>query len=333
MQAFETEKHMGVFGNEYSFGKLSTDAAVIRAIKKSEKTDEIIVRINEIENKEHSAVALKLGKGILSAREVFGSEQARGEATVKNGSLLFDLKPYEIKSFAVVLEDTAKYENKNQHFIDLPFDRRACSYNGEKNTDDIGGIHYTVPAEQFPETVTSGGITFRLGGRDEKNAMISSRQRIELPEGARKIYILAADLYGDRDEVFEIGINTVRRRIAAIDEKVGGWDLYDLHETAFTKDDTVAFEFTHAHKYGKDVIAKQSYLFMYEFDVTNEKYFTFPKGQTMLVFGATVTTDNKTAVSLTPFADKIEKRRFTYSMDKAEKRNYRKYKIKSIFKS
>ena len=333
MQAFETEKHMGALGSEYCFGALSTDGAVIRAIKKSEKTEEIIIRVNEIENKEHRDVKLMLGKGLLSAREVYGSEEDRGDAAIRNDCLVFDLKPYEIKSFAVTLEEAAKYENKNQLPVDLAFDRRICSYNGEKKTDDIGGIHYTVPAEQFPETITSGGIVFKLGGRDEKNAMLSSRQRIELPEGARKLYILAAGLYGDRDEVFEVGINTVKRRVAAIDEKVGGWDLYDMGETAFTKDDTVAFEFTHTHKYGRDEVAKQSYLFMYEFDVTNEKYFTFPKGQTMLVFGATVTTDNETASSLTPFADKIEKRKFTYTLTGSEKRNYRKYKIKSYFKS
>lgn len=333
MQAFETEKHMGALGKEYSFGKISTDSAVIRAIKKSEKTDEIIVRINEIENREHTGVTIKLGKGILAAREVYGSEEDRAEATVENGCLVFDLKPYEIKSFAVTLDEAVGFENSNQQFIDLPFDKRFCSYNGEKKTDDIGGIHYTVPAEQFPETITSGGITFRLAGRDEKNAMISSRQRIELPEGAKKIYILAAGLYGDREEIFEVGLNTARRKVCAVDEKIGGWDLYDLGETAFTKDDTVAFEFTHAHRYGGDIVAKQSYLFMYEFDVTNERYFTFPKGQTMIVLGATVTTDNKTALPLTPFADKIENRKFNYSMSKAERKNYRKYKIKSYFKT
>ncbi len=333
LQAFEVEKHIGSLGKEYSFGKISTAAVAVRAIKKSEKTNEIIVRVTEIENKAHSGVTLELGRGILTAREVFGSEEFRGDATVKDGKLSFDMKPYEIKSFALTLKDSAEFENGNEHFIPLEFDKRACSYNGEKKTDDIGGIHYTVPAEQFPRFITSGGVTFKLGDRDGKNAMVSSRQRIELPENAKKLYVLAAGLYGDREEVFEVGLNTVKRRVAAIDERVGGWDLYDLKETAFTKDDTVAFEFTHAHRYGEDVIAKQSYLFMYEFDVTNERYFTFPKGQTMLVFGATVTTDNKTALPLTEFADRIEKRKFNYSLEGREKRNYLKYKIKSIFKT
>ena len=333
MQAFEVPRHIGELGKEYSFGTLSTDAAVIRAIKKSEKTDEIIVRITEVENKEHTGVTLTLGKGILTAREVYGSEEARGEATVENGQLVFDLKPYEIKSFALTLKDAKECENSNQVFIDLPFDKRFCSYNGERKTDDIGGIHYTVPAEQFPETITSGGITFKLGGRDEKNSMLCARQRIELPDGAKKLYVLAADLYGDRDEVFEVGIGTVKRRVAAIDEKVGGWDLYDLGETAFTKDDVVAYEFTHAHKHGKDVVAKQSYLFVYEFDVSNEKYFTFPKGQTTLALGATVTTDNNSAIALTEFSDKIKDRKFTYEIPKNDKSNYRKYKFKSYFKT
>ncbi|MCR4563396.1 MAG: hypothetical protein K5755_02020 [Clostridiales bacterium] len=333
MQAFEVGKHIGALGKEYSFGSVSNPAAVIRAIKKSEKTDEIIIRVTEVENKKQTDVSLTLGNGILFAREVYGSEEDRGEAVVKDGSLVFDLEPYEIKSFAVTLKDAAEYENSGkQIFVDLPFDIRACSYNGEKKTDDIGGIHYTVPAEQFPETITAGAITFKLGDKDGKNSMLCSRQRISLPEGAKKLYVLAADLYGDRDEVFEIGLHTVKRRVAAIDEKVGGWDLYDLGETAFTKDDTVAFEFTHAHKYGKDVVAKQSYLFVYEFDVSNESYFAFPKGQTTLVFGATVTTDDNSAVSVSEYTDKISGRKFDYEIPKSDKSNYRKYKFKSYFK-
>ena len=333
MQAFEVEKHIGSLGKDYSFGGIDNPAAVIRAIKKSEKTDEIIVRVTEVENKKQSGVTLKLGAGILTAREVYGSEEEKGEATVSDGALVFDLEPYEIKSFAVTLKDAKQNENDSQFFIDLPFDKRFCSYNGEKKTDDIGGIHYTVPAEQFPETITSGGITFKLGDRDEKNAMLCSRQRIELPEGAKKLYVLAADTYGDRDEIFEKGINTVKRRVAAIDERVGGWDLYDMGEVAFTKDDKVAYEFTHAHKHGKDVVAKQSYLFVYEFDVSNESYFTFPKGQTTLVFGATVTMNNNSAVALTEFADKIKGRKFDYEIPKNDRKNYRKYKIKSYFKT
>ena len=333
VQAFEVGKHIGTLGKEYSFGSISNRAAVIRAIKKSENTDEIIVRITEVENKNQSGVKLKLGKEIISAREVYGSEEHRAEATVEDGCLVFDLKPYEIKSFAVTLEKAETYDGNKQIPVELPFGIRACSYNGEKKTDDIGGIHYTVPAEQFPETIRSGGITFKLGGRDEKNAMLCSRQRIELPEGAKKLYVLAADIYGDRDEIFEIGISTLKRRVAAIDERVGGWDLYDMGETAFTKDDRVAYEFTHAHKYAKDVVAKQSYLFVYEFDVSNEKYFTFPKGQTTLVFAATATTEDNSASALTEYADKIKDRKFDYEIPKEDKANYRKYKIKSIFKS
>jgi alpha-mannosidase len=331
--AFEAHKHDGALGREYSFLSVDNPAVIVRAVKKAEKSDKIIIRVNEGGHREQTDVKLMLGNGILSADEVNGFEEYLGEAKVEDGYLVFDLKPYEVKSFAVTVKADEGEPSFSQQQIELLFDTRLCSCNGDKKAEDIGGIHYTVPAEQFPDSVYCGGVSFALGDRDGKNAMLSNRQRIELPDGARVLHILACELYGDRDEIFEIGINTVKRKIAAIDEKVGGWDLYDLEETAFVKKDAVALEFTHAHRYGEDVIAKQSYIFRYDFDVTNEKYFTFPKGQTMLVLGACVSSDENGLVPLTELNDTVENRSFAYSMSKEEKKNYRKYKIKAYFKS
>jgi hypothetical protein len=176
-----------------------------------------------------------------------------------------------------------------------------------------------------------GAVEFKLGDCDKENAVLSSRQKISLPEKAKKLYLLAAEIGSDREEVFEVGMNTVKKKIAAMNEKVFGWDLYDMKETAFTKDVKTALEFTHAHRCGKDEIAKQSYFFVYEFDVENAEYFTLPKSMNMLVLAATVSTENDSAVLLSEYADKIENRKFTYSIPKYDRKSYRKYKIISYF--
>lgn len=51
MTAYITDKHQGVLKSEYSFGSVSTNDVIIRAIKKAEDSDEIIVRLNEGANK------------------------------------------------------------------------------------------------------------------------------------------------------------------------------------------------------------------------------------------------------------------------------------------
>ena len=82
MTAYVTTKHQGKLKNEYSFGSVSSNDVIIRAIKKAENSDEIIVRLNEGANSEVENFTLTLGEGIQSAREIYASEEEKGSAVV-----------------------------------------------------------------------------------------------------------------------------------------------------------------------------------------------------------------------------------------------------------
>lgn len=105
MIAYIATKHQGKLKTQYSFGEVSTNDVIIRAIKKAENSDEIVVRLNEGTNSEIENFTLTLGEGIESAREIYASEENKGDATVKDGKLITSFKPYEIKSFALKLKN------------------------------------------------------------------------------------------------------------------------------------------------------------------------------------------------------------------------------------
>ena len=104
--AVVTDRHKGEIKSDYSFAQMSDNSVILRAVKPSHhaKTDEIIVRFNEGANKEVENFTFTLGNGIESARELWASEEYRGEARVENGSLICDFKPYEVKTFGLTLK-------------------------------------------------------------------------------------------------------------------------------------------------------------------------------------------------------------------------------------
>ncbi|MBQ5883525.1 MAG: alpha-mannosidase, partial [Clostridia bacterium] len=102
--AVECSKHKGTLSSEYSFLTLSDSDVIIRAIKKAENSDDIIIRLNESAKKEIKDFALTIGNGIESAEEIYASEEFIKTATVKSGKLITSFAPYEIKTCALKLK-------------------------------------------------------------------------------------------------------------------------------------------------------------------------------------------------------------------------------------
>ena len=93
--AFESSKHAGDLGKALSLLKLSSSRVRLLALKKAEHSDEVIVRLVELDGKPQQGVLLSFAGPIAAAREVNGQEQPVGEATVVEGALLADFTPYQ----------------------------------------------------------------------------------------------------------------------------------------------------------------------------------------------------------------------------------------------
>ncbi len=101
--AFNTGKHAGSLGR--SFLLLSVDNPAIRvlALKKSELSDEVIVRCVELDGKAADKVNIKFAGPLEGAREVNGQELPLEPATLVNGALQASFKPSQPRTFALKL--------------------------------------------------------------------------------------------------------------------------------------------------------------------------------------------------------------------------------------
>ena len=320
--AFVSDKHEGALGDEYSFCSISNEDVIIRAIKKAEDSDEIIIRVNEGASRFAGGVEITLGKGIASAYECNAYEEKIGDAYVADGKLVFDMNPFEIKTFAVKLANSAVSEPSQQACITLPYNKKITTFNTKRDEAAIPGINVSVPAEIFPETIECSGIKFRTGevGSGLADALIANGQ--ELTVYGKKFYFIGASLNGDKTFDFKVGDKSVSVPVQSINERIGIWDLYDLKETAKIKTDKLAWECTHSHSLFADIAAAQLYFFMYEINLGDADTITLPNDSDLLILAASQSRDGSFIKLQSELYDRADGRKFDYKMSAREKAAY-----------
>lgn len=316
MLAFKASKHQGVFKSEYSFGGVSSNDIIIRAIKKAENGDDIIVRLGEGANKEVKGFTLTLGEGIESAKELYASEEYLGEATVENGCLTADFKPYEIKTFSLKLKPCTVTGNKIESTgVKLDFDSNIITKKGE-----TGDFAYTVPYEIIPEKIIANSLEFDIE-KDGKNALCANGQSVAVSPDSNKLVLLCASLNGDKKAQFIVGDNTVEKTVNSCFERFAGWDLYDFGETAYIKTGKIGFEATHAHFNGEDAVAKNMYFYIVEIDTQGESSVMLPVDSDIVIISAREL-NTQSVKLLSPTYDEVEEREFDFTLNPVQKLQY-----------
>ena len=89
--AFESSKHPGTLGKSFSMLRVNNNRVRVLALKKAEESDEIIVRIVELDGRGTPDVRLSFAAPVVSAREVTGQELPLVSATVTKGQLVTKL--------------------------------------------------------------------------------------------------------------------------------------------------------------------------------------------------------------------------------------------------
>lgn len=309
MAAFICSKHEGAKIGELSFARLSGNA-ILRAMKKAENSDEIVIRIGEGEKKAQKNVEFSLCTEILSAREIYASEEHIDDIEIQNGKLIFDLKPYETRSFALKVKSADKKETSKA--VDFAGNIDAYSTNDAPKAS-LPVINKTIPAEMRPDTVYAGGVKFTL----TEKAILCGGQTINLPESTKKVNLLVASLNGDK--YITIGGNSAK--VNDIREYYAGWDLYDFKEVAFTKDGKLGYEFTHSHNDNGDAKCQQLFFWNVEFEVEGDTI-TLPVDRDILILAITADSDEKCCTLATELYDNIKGRYFDYKMSVREKLTY-----------
>ena len=322
MTAFAVQKHGGALKSHYSFGSVSSNSVIIRALKKAEDGDEIIVRLNEGANKAVDHFTLELGNGIESAREVYASEESRGEATVQNGKLVTSFRPYEIKTFALTLKDSDINGKKTvSKPAKIDFDKNIITAQGGNNAD----FEISIPHEITPKSVQVNGVDFKISETD-KNALVMSGQTINVSENIDKLCLLCASLNGDKRVQFDVDGDKVSKRILSAYERFASGDLPDLGDTAYVKQGKLGFEATHSHIDGKDAVAKGMYFYIVEIAVKGKKAVTLPKDSDIVVIAATEYSGAEGKLATHVFDEVDTNREQTFGFTLGEYIRYQRYK-------
>jgi alpha-mannosidase len=223
--AFQSSRHPGGLGKSFSILRVSDSRVRVLALKKAEDSDEVIVRIVELDGRPATNVRLLFAAPVLSAREVNGQEQPLGRATVNNGQLVTSLGRYQPRTFALKLAaPSIRMSSPRSEPIALDYDLDVATVDGEKSSAGFNGKGAALPAEMLPGEIAYGGITFHLAGGDKPNAVVAKGQSIALPSGLRRVYILAASAGEDQKAAFGIGLKSVDLTIPSWGGFIGQWD-------------------------------------------------------------------------------------------------------------
>ncbi len=241
LAAFETAKHAGALGKEFSLMKIDNPRIRVMALKKAELSDETILRMVEVDGQPAPGVRVTFAGPIAAAREVNGQEMPVGAATVSNGALVTSFTAYQPRTFALRLGAApGKTPAVQSQPVALAYDLAVASNDDSPSTAGFDGKGNSLPAEMLPQELTLDGVQFRLApaGSGKQNAVVAKGQTITLPAGDfNRVYLLAAASDGDVKASFQVGDRKADLNIQDWGGFIGQWDTRIWRNSPFTDKD------------------------------------------------------------------------------------------------
>jgi len=224
--AFQSPGHDGAAGKVFSFMKVSHSRVRVLALKRAELSDEIIVRLVEMDGRPARGVRLRFAAPIVSAREVDGAEMPLAGASVVDGELAFDFSPFQVRTFALKIGPAAgKHAAASWQPISLAYDRSVAGRDKIRTKGGFDSSGRCLPAEMLPVEIAFAGVRFRLAPAGRPNAVTARGQTVRLPAGPfNRLYILAASAEGDQKAPFRIGNDSVELTVQDWGGFIGQWD-------------------------------------------------------------------------------------------------------------
>ncbi|MGA2345787.1 MAG: glycoside hydrolase family 38 C-terminal domain-containing protein [Candidatus Sulfotelmatobacter sp.] len=322
--AFEAAKHAGARGREFSLLKVSNPRIRALALKKAEQSDEIIVRLVELDGQPQRDVRISFGAPVAAAREVNGQEQPVGTASVNEGALVTSFSAYQPRTFAVRLATApSKAEGVHSVPVALHYDLATASNDGAHASGGFDREGNSLPAEMLPSQITFNDVQFKLASAKTgvPNAVIAKGQTIDLPAGQHnRVYVLAASAEGDQKATFKVGAEKVELNIQDWGGFIGQWDnrQWSSGDTsgdnygnmtgltpAYIKRADLAWYCSHHHNAaGENVSYGYSYLFAYPIDLpAGARTITLPDNYKIRVLAISVADENPEVKPAQPLYD------------------------------
>jgi alpha-mannosidase len=229
LAAFESPKHAGTLGKTFSLLATSNSRVRVLALKRAEDSDEVIVRMVEVDGKPAKGVRVAFGaRPLAAARELDGTEQPVGPANLSRGELVADFGPYEPRTFAVKLGiPPATLVAPRSQPVALPYDLSVASPDGRPASGSFDAQGRALAAELLPREIEYAGVRFALApaGDGTPSAVVARGQTIALPAGGfSRVFVLAASADGDQKATFHVGDKAVDVTVQDWSGFIGQWD-------------------------------------------------------------------------------------------------------------
>ncbi len=292
-------------------------------MKKAEESDELILRMVELDGKPQPDVHVAFAAPITNARAVNGQEQPVGDAHTESGELITSFSAYQPRTFALRLGASPAAVNAVRSApVTLKYDLAAATNDGNAGKTGFDGKGNSLPAEMLPQQITFNDVVFQLepAKTGSSDAVVTKGQKIQLPAGNyNRVYILAASAAGDQPAEFEVGGHktwlTIEnwggfigqwndREWSSKDTSLGYGEMTGL-KPAFIKRADLAWYGSHHHDAaGKNVAYSYSYLFAYGLDLpAGVKTLTLPKNANIRILAVSVANEDTEAKPLQPLYD------------------------------
>ncbi len=322
--AFQSSKHAGTLGREFSLLKVSSPRIRVLALKKAELSDETVVRLVELDGKPQSDVRVTFNAPITAVREVNGQEQPVGAATVSEGALVTSFSAYQPRTFAVKLAaPRTKLDAVRSVPVPLKYDLSTASNDGTKTVSGFDGKGDALPAEMLPTQIQFNDVEFQLAPAKTgaRNAVVAKGQAVGLPAGHyNRLYVLAASADGDQKATFKVGNAEAQLMVEDWGGFIGQWDdrQWTSKDTShddygemigikpgFIKRADLAWYCSHHHNAaGENVPYRYSYLFAYPIDLpAGTKSVKLPNNDKIRILALSVADENAEAKPAQPLYD------------------------------
>jgi alpha-mannosidase len=201
--AFQTEAHAGRLGRSVSILSLddSNNQVAVRALKKAEDSDEIVVRVQELYGRPVET-RIKFARTIRSVREINAAEESVGALSVQGDSLPIELKAYQPRTFALRFQTPAvqSWMSSASVPLDLPFNLDGVSTDTNRADGDFDGKGQTLAGELLPQKLQLDGLWFKFGSSSPGalNVLVPNGQSVPVSPGSyNRVYILATAVGSD----------------------------------------------------------------------------------------------------------------------------------------
>jgi alpha-mannosidase len=315
--AFRTASHPGKLGRGFSLLQVSSDDVAVRAIKLAENSDQVIVRLQELDGKRRNGVTLTAVSGVDSATEVNGFEQTLAPLKAGRGKLKLSFGTYQLRSLALTPRAPLTLAPPASAPVELPYNLDVFSSRGVKPGGAFDETGATYPSEMIEDAVEAEGVRFQIAPRTggSSNAVACEDQTIQLPGGDHnRLFLLAASAGGDSEGVFKVDDQATALRVQDWTGYIGQWDNrvfkgtvpelsysitneLDHINAGFIKRDPLAWFSSHRRLAdGSDDIYRYCYLFKYKLPLpAGAKTLTLPNNPHIRVFAVTATQDDNAA--------------------------------------